>query len=121
LTDEELDQLGDTELMKYTDKLVDRTDRFIGAEWIAFFLYAPTALFALSKMLEKWYDGDNPNVFGDLLSGLPQQSTTVLENNAIWELAEMIRRNPELRGAFYRSTDATCFDEIASLESAAEF
>jgi pyruvate,water dikinase len=121
LTDEELDQLGDTELMKYTDKLVDRTDRFIGDEWIAFFLYAPTALFALSKMLEKWYDGDNPNVFGDLLSGLPQQSTTVLENNAIWELAEMIRRNPELRGAFDRSTDATFFDEIASLESAAEF
>lgn len=121
LSDEQLARLDDDELMRYADRMVDLADRFIGDEWIAFFLWAPTALFTLSTMLQKWYDGDNPTVFGDLLSGLPQQSTTVKENHALWELAEQIRHDPQLRAAFDEHQGRSFFDAIATMDAAADF
>lgn len=96
LPDEELAKLTDDELIKEIDRYCAYADYLMYAMWSGFFIHAANAMSLLGVMLQKWYRGTNEAVFTDLITGLPQRTTTVEENHAMWELANEIRASASL-------------------------
>lgn len=97
LSNEELAKLTDDELIKEIDRYCDYADYLMYAMWSGFFIHAANAMSLLGLMVQKWYRGTNEAVFTDLITGLPQRTTTVKENHAMWELANEIRSHGSLR------------------------
>jgi rifampicin phosphotransferase len=117
------------ELANYSDEGLERliyeqiryfTD-FLYFFWGGFFIYAPTELTLVGDLLGRWYDGDNPQVFTDLITGLPKQTITLKENVELSRLAGLIRESDELRSIFDEHPDNDFFDEVRRRESTKEF
>lgn len=97
---EGLKRLDDGALMRHLDDMVSLAEDFIGELWNGFFTYASWTLSGLGTALARWYEGDNAFAFQDLVSGLPKVTNMAAENHRVWELADEIRRSPELRRLF---------------------
>lgn len=117
----ELRKLSDRELVRYLDGTFDFWIQFVKAHWSAFHMYAPTALLLLAHLVEHWYDGENEDALEHLITGLPERTTTVVENMAVWELSEMIRGSDVLRGTFEEHQNAEFFSACEEFEDGRRF
>ena len=48
------------------------------------------------RIAENWYTGGRATILLDLVTGTRNPTVTSEDNYAVWELAEMVRRSPEL-------------------------
>ncbi|MHA2260436.1 MAG: PEP/pyruvate-binding domain-containing protein [Promethearchaeota archaeon] len=84
--------------------------------WSSIFIYAPVIRALLDGVLRYWYNGDNPNVFIEILSGLPEKTQQFNDDYAFWELAEIIRHSKKLRALFEEFKGASFFEELKNHE-----
>lgn len=88
--------------------------------WPGYNFYAPAIFNALALLLGSWYDGDNPSVFQELCSGIP-------ETNMMWEskdqyaLAEELRKRPEVLERFWQADGTEFFTELETYEEGRRF
>lgn len=88
----------------------------------AFHVYSTTAFALLRELLDTWYDGDNEYAFQDLISGLPKRTAMLQEQIDLWDLADEVRRTPEINELLANSADGAAFFEAVRAEpAAAEF
>ncbi len=113
LSETSLRQLDDEVLKVYLDSRISYFIEFNRRQWAGFFLYAPGFLLLLGDILARWYGGRNEQAYADLLTGLPQQTITLLENEQLWNLAQMIRHSDALMELFNENTGADFFSKAA--------
>ena len=121
LPDEELRKLSDDELKRYIDHYVAYEEKYIQDVWTGFFIQASQVVSLLGLILAKWYDGDNPLVFTDLITGVPQRTITMEENIGLWKLSKMIRESPELTQLFEANEDAAFFAALEGSDAGRDF
>jgi rifampicin phosphotransferase len=100
LSDDALRKLSDAELIRYTVDRVKFEHQYIVDVWNGFFFNMRLMLLTLAHMVQKWYDGDNPTVGTDLLTGTERRSATVIENGTLWQLSKRIRESQQLMKDF---------------------
>ena len=101
--DRGLRQLSDEDLWAEFEHWRAKENKFNSDLTSGWFIYARDMLGLLGILLEKWYDGDNPMIFTELLTGLPQRSATSEENFTLWRLSEKIRASSVLSETFASS------------------
>jgi pyruvate,water dikinase len=116
LTNEELRLLSDAELKRATMRAIDYEGKYISDVWTGFFQHASVALGLLGLFLAKWYTGDNPAVFTDLLTGVPERTVTMEENVQLWRLAQRIRQSPAMLEAFRANENGGFFEAMETVE-----
>jgi pyruvate,water dikinase len=121
LTNEELRLLSDEELKRATMRAIDYEGKYISDVWTGFFQHASVALGGLGVMLAKWYTGDNPAVFTDLLTGVPERTVTMEENVQLWKLANRIRNSPPMLAAFRANENGAFFEALEAVEGGPEW
>jgi len=89
--------------------------------WGIIHIYAPVIRALLDGILRYWYNGDNPNAFIEVLSGIPEQTQQFNDDYAFWELAEMIRHSKKLRTLFEKFKGAAFFEELKNHEEGRAF
>jgi phosphohistidine swiveling domain-containing protein len=121
LDDAALGALDDTTLQRYLESRIDFFVAFNRRQWAGFFIFAPGLLLLLGDLIGRWYRGTNSHAFADLLTGLPRQTVTLMENETLWHLAQMIRNSATLTDLFERHPGAAFFDATREHPQAAEF
>lgn len=114
LSPEQLRDLSDRALMDYIDQRMVFIEGLLYDMWTGFQIHGTAVLYALRAMLDRVYGDEAALVFADLITGLPKRTTTMQENLELWELADEIRRVPELRALFDESDPDTFFDRLAA-------
>ena len=89
--------------------------------WGIIHIYAPVIRALLDGVLRYWYNGDNPNAFIEILSGIPEQTQQFNDDYAFWELAEMIRHSKKLRALFEEFKGALFFEVLKNREEGRAF
>jgi pyruvate,water dikinase len=89
--------------------------------WSTIFIYSPVIRALLDGVLRYWYNGDNPNVFIEVLSGLPERTQQFNDDYAFWELSEMIRHSKKLSTLFEKFKGAAFFEELKNYEEGQAF
>jgi len=89
--------------------------------WGIIHIYAPVIRALLDGVLRYWYNGDNPNAFIEVLSGIPEQTQQFNDDYAFWELAEMIKHSKKLRALFEEFKGVTFFEELKNHEEGRDF
>jgi len=119
---QEIRALKDEELrprvMQYNNIFANGVAR--GA-WGIIHIYAPVIRALLDGVLRYWYNGDNPNAFIEVLSGIPEQTQQFNDDSAFWELAEIIRHSKKLHKLFEEFKGATFFEELKNHEEGRAF
>lgn len=118
---QQLKGFSDEELERLNHHQVKVFQEFLTFFWGGFFIYAPIELMLLGDLIGRWYDGDNDQVFTDLIAGMPKQTLTLKENGELWELANLIRDSEELQSVFDEFTGADFFAEVGRRDSTKEF
>lgn len=121
LPDEQLRKLSDRALERHVEELLELEFRFAEELWAGYYLYARDAFSALGWMLAKWYDGNNPLAFGELLSGAARRTATLQENIELLAFAEEIRESPELRALFEAYEGNAFFAALEDSEAGRDF
>jgi phosphohistidine swiveling domain-containing protein len=112
--------LSDRELRRQAEKYFDLGDQFIDPMWSGFFVYGAGAMYLLGDLLAKWYTGDNPDVFAELVTGLPT-TRMAREQHGMWELADEIRRSPELTELLQSTTAEEFFPRLPESDAGTAF
>lgn len=120
-TAEELQEFSDRELALQVDRAISNQVEWVEDLWSGFFLHISMATSAFAWMLKNWYRGDDPMIFTDLVTGLPEPTITLRENTELWEIAELIRNSEELTRIFEENPGAAFFEECRRSEAAEEF
>ena len=115
-----LRRLSDRALVKQCDKSVQLVADFFETLWPGFSWIAPGALGALNVLLVKWYDGDAPGLFQDLIAGIPD-SALVKETRDLWHLADMIRKSERLTACLNAHRDGAFFAALEGFGEGREF
>ncbi|MEU0463554.1 PEP/pyruvate-binding domain-containing protein [Amycolatopsis sp. NPDC006131] len=105
----ELRLLSDHELRKEIASKIKLFEDYLTVLRPAFHVYATTAFAILRELLAAWYDGDNPYVFQDLISGLPKRTAMLQEQVDLWELAAELRRSSTVVALLEKSTNGAEF------------
>ncbi len=71
--------------------------------------------------MQYWYDGDNPNAFTEVLSGLSNRTQQFHDDYDFWKLAETIRQSEKLRGLIEEFEEAAFFEELKNHEEGRTF
>jgi rifampicin phosphotransferase len=121
MTDSELAAVSDHELTEHISVVTEYERVYCDDVFVPFFLYARDALSALAVLIAKWYDGDNPAILADVLTGTSRQTITQRENHALWTLAEKLRASTVLRQQFETRSAAEFFDGLADTAEGLEF
>lgn len=121
LPNEELRKMSDDELKRYIDYYVAYEEKYIQDVWTGFFIQASQVVSLLGLILAKWYDGDNPLAFTDLITGVPQRTITMEENIGLWRLSNMIRESKELTKLFEANENADFFNALEGSEEGRNF
>ena len=121
LPDERLRNLSDRALERHAEELLELEFSFAEELWAGYYLYARDAFSALGWMLGKWYGGDNPLAFGELLSGTARRTATLQENIELLTFAEEIRESPELRTLFDNHDGDAFFAVLEESETGRDF
>ncbi len=79
------------------------------------FFRQATAL--LSWIFDHWYDGDDPSLQTDLVSGAKSRTETQIENLKLWELGTRVRSSPELQALLKQHENEAFFAAIRSSKS----
>ncbi|MFT4560270.1 MAG: phosphohistidine swiveling domain-containing protein [Gammaproteobacteria bacterium] len=107
-------ELDDAALEQYLESRIEYFIEFNRRQWAGFFIYAPGLLLFLGDVLNRWYTGSNQHAYADLLTGLPQQTVTLLENEQLWHLAQMVRNSESLQNLFDENPGGSFFEVAAS-------
>lgn len=92
-----------------------------GGGWGAFFFYGPVIQALLEGVIQHWYDGDNPNAFAEVISGLSERTQQFHDDYDFWELAETIRQSEKLRALIKAFEGAAFFEELKNHEEGRAF
>ncbi len=120
-SEEELHGLSDEELR---ERLRVANLVFEGAglgTWGVLFIYMPAIRALLEAVLQYWYDGDNPNAYMELISGLPERTLQAQDDYDFWKLAETIRQSDTLSSLIREFKDAAFFEELKNNEEGRAF
>ena len=117
---EELRSLSDLDLKRQCEQSVQLVDDFFQTLWPPFFWLASGSFGALALILQKWYDGENVNVFQDLISGVTD-SLLAVETKDMWHTANEIGKSPELRKLLDANEGAAFFDACQHSEEGRSF
>ena len=117
---EALKRYSDLALKKQCDKSVQLVADFFETLWPGFSWIAPGALGLLNVLLMKWYDGDAPGVFQDLIAGIPD-TALVKETQDLWHLADAIGKSERLTACLHEYRDAEFFAALQNFEEGREF
>ncbi len=117
---EALTKLSDAALEAQIEKTRRLADEWCLTLWAGFNFWAVGAMGSLAVLLEKWYDGTNPSVYQDLISGMPN-TLMIAESRAQWRLADRIRNSPVLRELIGEKTGAAFFDALPDSEEGRAF
>lgn len=109
---EELRRLSDRDLKRYMSRMIDMEAQYHIEFWIPFWIYARDAVVQLQQLVARWYDGDNPMIVMDLVTGVPKRTITGDENHILWELTEKIRSSKTLKALFEKHPGRTFFDVL---------
>ncbi len=140
---EELQALTDDELRQHIDNLfrgvtVRERDRIASREedgsqersasprrggggWGAFFLYGPVIQALLEAVMQHWYDGDNPNAFTEVISGIAERTQQFHDDYDFWQLSDTIRRSEKLLSLIKEFKGASFFEELANHQEGRDF
>ena len=110
----------DRELKQMIERFNEAEAQYCDDVWFLFLQHARDALCLLPILLQKWYPHD-PLIVHDLLAGNTSPSRTLMDNAALWRLAEQIRHSPTLRRAFDEYQDSEFFDELANFDEGKAF
>ena len=89
--------------------------------WGVIHIYAPVIRALLKGVIRYWYDGDNPNAFIEVLSGLPERTQQFNDDYTFWKLADMIRHSAKLQALVKEFKGAKFFEELRNHEEGREF
>jgi pyruvate,water dikinase len=120
-TEEEIQALGDDELRQH---LEEANRIFYGIEngsWGHIHIWAPVLRSLLEGVLRYWYDGDNPNVYIELISGFSGRTLQSQEDYDFWKLAETIRQSEKLSALIQAFEGAAFFEELKNHEEGQAF
>jgi len=117
---EQLQRLSDPALRKQTEKSVGLVSDFFETLWPGFSWIAPGALGLLNVLLTKWYDGDSPTAFQDIIAGIPD-TALVRETHDLWHLSDIIRQSDALRACLHEHRDAAFFEALKDFAEGREF
>ncbi|MFA5630122.1 MAG: PEP/pyruvate-binding domain-containing protein [Porticoccaceae bacterium] len=121
LTKEEIMRLTDNALKKYAISRVRGETWWVHAQWNPIFFYAPIAVGIFRIMLEDWADVDDPSIFADLMTGLPEHSSAIKESMTLSAFAQEIKSSPFLLDLFEKHPGSAFFEEIKKHDTAKEF
>ena len=138
LSEQELQALGDDDLrqkvdalfpgvtLREKDRLAAATDRDAGSGrggggWGAFFFYGAIIQALLEELMRYWYDGDNPNAFTEVISGISERTQQFYDDYDFWKLADTLRKSDKLRGLIEGSQGAAFFEELENHEEGRAF
>lgn len=113
LPDEKLRELSDAELRRYVATLTDFETDYIQDVWSAFFIHARDSFSLLGLMLASWYDGDDV-LFTDLITGVPRPTATMVENIALFRLAQRLKSSPTMLACYEANVDGAFFDNVGA-------
>ena len=92
-----------------------------GGGWGAFFLYGPICEALLQGVIRDWYDGDNPNAYTEVISGISERTQQFHDDYDFWALADTIRRSEKLRTLIQEFEGAGFFEELKNHEEGRAF
>ena len=119
-TPEALRVISDAELEMQIEKTRKLADEWCLTLWAGFNFWAVGAMGSLAALLERWYDGSNPAVYQDLISGMPN-TLMMVESRAQWRLAQHIRHSPLLRSLIADQEGAAFFAALPESEEGRAF
>jgi rifampicin phosphotransferase len=119
-TIKQLQTLSDEALEEQIQRTRRLADEWVLTLWAGFNFWAVGALGTLAVALEKWYDGDNPSAYQDLISGMPN-TLMIQESRCQWHLADTIRRSPKLSALFNDHAGKEFFAELPHSEEGRAF
>ena len=109
MSPEKLPTLSDRELTDYIDRMIAMEGSLYLPFWVPWWIYIRDLAVILGGMIEKWYDGDNPAVMIELMTGVPERTATQIENLDLWRLAQEIASVPALRALLENSSPEEFF------------
>jgi rifampicin phosphotransferase len=115
-----LTALSDNELKQMIRRFNEAEAQYCDDVWFLFLQHARDALCLLPILLQKWYP-DDPLIVHDLLAGNTSPSRTLMDNAALWRLAEQIRHSPTLRRAFDKHQDSEFFEALETFDEGGVF
>lgn len=117
---EELRRLTDAALKKQCDHSVRLVEQFFETLWPGFFWIAGGSLGLLNLLVTKWYDGSQPGLFQDLITGIPD-TALVRETRDLWHLADTIRQSKRLSDCLLQQRDSAFFAALEHFEEGRKF
>jgi pyruvate,water dikinase len=115
LSAEALRTLSDRALIRHIDEQVTfEHDYCVGA--MQLLQHAALVFGLLGSLLEKYYRGNNPQIFADLMAGTPKQTATTVENLWLWDLATKLRKSPALVEQFRAHENEAFFEALEKTE-----
>lgn len=121
LTATELELLSDSELKRYTDRMLGLEVEWGSTTWFGFFFWFRDVMALLAWMTQSWYDHADGMTFATLISGSTERTDTINENLALHDLAGDIRRSAELSERFTRFENREFFENLDDTEAGREF
>jgi pyruvate,water dikinase len=115
-SNDEFRLMSDDELKRTIDRFMKLEEQYITDVWTGFFIQASQVVSLLGLIVFKWYDGDNPLAFTDLITGAPKRTITQEENVALWNMSKKIRQSPQLRELFETRENGAFFAELENSE-----
>jgi pyruvate,water dikinase len=113
LSSEEVRGLSDDKLVAYVEERQQLAFEFTCDGAFQFQVFFRQACALLAWIFDHWYDGDDPSLQTDLLSGAQSRTDTQIENLRLWELSARLRNSGELRALIERHEDGAFFSAIA--------
>ena len=103
----ELQSLSDADLKQHIATVMRLEIASYDPPWNGLLYYMREALGWIGWISANWYKGARSGtVFMDLMTGTRKPTVTSEDNYAVWELAELIHRSPELSSLFAKFPDA---------------
>jgi len=105
----ELGALCDTELRQHLADVMREEIASYDPPWNGLLYYMRDALGWLAWICENWYTGGRATIFMDLVTGTRHPTVTTEDNFAVWDLANVIHKSPELKSLFQKYPDTRFF------------
>jgi pyruvate,water dikinase len=122
LPPDELRVLPDTELIRYTERMLGLELEYNYEFDVGFYVYFRDIMGLLGLVLQHWYDGGDPRLaFSQLLAGSQVQTDTLKENLALWRFSEQIRGSYVLMETFQKHEGADFFTALEASEEGRGF
>ena len=117
LPDAQLPLLADKELKRYIRKQIDFEHEYNKATSVpGFLIYCRDIYMLLGLIVDKWYDGNNPHAFTELVAGSPKISKTVKEHIQLHEMGKQVRHSQRLAKDFEALKDQAFFGSLNNSE-----